>query len=260
MDNHGAGPAHWLHLKSKASTWPATVRELQAMAIMADKLGKRADKRMFEEHAVQLGKLINKPFWDETDAFITTVMKEERAVRVKSVAGFMPCGLGRHTGSRQAPRAGTPAQRKGFWTAYPVAAMPRPNPITTGHGCPRVQLARVTWAGNYMIFHGLLNYGFKDRTGAGGPVVPHGTGRESGHARVLQCGNGRRTGADAVLGVFGPVLCYALGIPTELQPDDLNRKIQPFVRQQLGIHSPLPHRQCQGLVLARIRISSNRIG
>ena len=71
------------------------VRELRAMAVIADKLGKRDDNKAFLDHANRLGRLINEVFWDEQDGFYydRNEKKNER-VKVKSVAGFMPLWAG----------------------------------------------------------------------------------------------------------------------------------------------------------------------
>jgi hypothetical protein len=142
------------------------VRELRAMAVIADKLGKVDDKRQFTQQADALSARINDVFWDNADGFYyDRKEKTGKLVRLKSVVGFLPLWAGVAPPDRAArlvkEHLTNPAE---FWLAYPIATYARTEPDfyegRHGHEC--------NWQGtawiptNYMIFHGLLRCGYKD--------------------------------------------------------------------------------------------------
>jgi len=141
-------------------------RELQAMQIIAAKLGKHEDEKMYKERATALAKAINAVFWDEKDGFYyDRNEKTGQRIPVKSVAGFIPLWVG----------IATPAQaerlvkehllnEKEFWLKYPVPSYARTEPdFLEGATEGPCNWKGTTWIPtNYMIFHGLLRYGYKD--------------------------------------------------------------------------------------------------
>jgi hypothetical protein len=141
------------------------VREWEAMAILACKLGRASDANTFQERAAALSAKIQVYFWDDRNGFFYDRRTDSGAafIRVKSVAGFIPLWLG----------IATPAQAKRlvrehllntreFWLKYPVATYAHTEPdfvqYETSVGC--------NWRGpawivtNYMIMHGLMRYGY----------------------------------------------------------------------------------------------------
>jgi len=141
------------------------VREWEAMAILAGKLGRESEAKNFQARAAALRAKIRVYFWDDQDGFFYDRRTDSGAafIRVKSVAGFIPLWLG----------IATPAQAKRlvhehllntreFWLKYPVATYARTEPdfvqYETNVGC--------NWRGpawivtNYMIMHGLMRYGY----------------------------------------------------------------------------------------------------
>lgn len=141
-------------------------RELKAMALIADILGCNDDVKMYNKKAIRIAKAINEVFWDDKDGFYYD--RDERTgeyVRVKSVAGFMPLFAG--VASRdQAERLvkNHLLNKDEFWTAYPVPAYAKTEPdydqYVRDHGC---NWRGTTWIPtNYMLFHGLLDYGYTD--------------------------------------------------------------------------------------------------
>ena len=139
-------------------------RELQAMQIIAKKLGRPDDARAYAEHARLLAAAINRVFWDNKDGFYyDRNQKTGQPIRVKSVAGFLPlwAGVASREQARRLVREHLTNPRE-FWLKYPVAtyAMTEPDFFEgTRGGC--------NWRGpawiptNYMILHGLMDYGFK---------------------------------------------------------------------------------------------------
>jgi len=142
------------------------LRELQAMAILAAKLGRNEDAGEYAEHAERLEDLINDVFWDDEDAFYYD--RNERtgeAVRLKTVCGFIPLWAN----DVPADRARRLVQEHlvnedEFWVKYPVATWSRSE---AGYYQNRKH-TECNWCGptwiptNYMIFHGLRRHGFDD--------------------------------------------------------------------------------------------------
>jgi putative isomerase len=70
-------------------------RELQAMQVIAKRLGKNADAEEYQSHARKLAKTINSVFWDTKDGFYYDRNEiTGQQIRVKSIAGFLPLWAG----------------------------------------------------------------------------------------------------------------------------------------------------------------------
>lgn len=142
------------------------VRELRAMAVIAQQLGLDADRAAFEQRAGKLADTINAVMWDDRDGFYyDRNEKTGQTVRVKSVAGFIPLWAG-VASPQQARRLvdehlHNPAE---FWLAYPVACYARTEPdYYQGEGRGNCNWRGTTWVPtNYMIMHGLVRYGYRD--------------------------------------------------------------------------------------------------
>ena len=142
-------------------------RELRAMELMAEKLGKAEDAKRFRVRAALLADKINTVFWDEEDGFYYD--RDEHPgepVRVKSAAGFIPLWAG-IVPPRRAERLVREhlTDPDEFWTEFPVACYAKTEPdYVQGDirdwGC---NWRGTTWIPiNYMIMHGLLDYGYAD--------------------------------------------------------------------------------------------------
>jgi hypothetical protein len=145
------------------------VRELDAMAVIADHLGEQNDKKAFAQRSDTLKKLINDLLWDETDGlYYDRSEKTGKRVWVKSATNFMPlfCGA---ASAQQAKRAVNEhlLNEKEFWLTYPVASYAKSEPDyyqgtrRLPNGSNECNWRGPTWAPtNYMIFQGLMRYGF----------------------------------------------------------------------------------------------------
>ena len=142
-------------------------RELRAMELMAEKLGKAEDAKRFRVRAALLADKINTVFWDEEDGFYYD--RDEHTgepVRVKSAAGFIPLWAG-IVPPRRAERLVREhlTDPDEFWTEFPVACYAKTEPDyiqgdIRDWGC---NWRGTTWIPiNYMIMHGLLDYGYAD--------------------------------------------------------------------------------------------------
>jgi putative isomerase len=139
-------------------------RELQAMEAISEKLGKMDDAKAYTEHAFRLAKEINAVFWDEKDGFYyDRNQKTGRQIRVKSVAGFFPLWAG-VASRKQAERLVRDhlLNPNEFWLKYPVATYAK----TESDFYEGSKDGECNWRGpvwipaNYIIFHGLVQYGY----------------------------------------------------------------------------------------------------
>ena len=142
------------------------VRELEAMAEIATAIRKDDEAAAFSAHAEELKRKINEVFWDEEDGFYYDRSEKTGELnKVKSVAGFIPLWVGAATPERAARivREHLLNQQE-FWTNYPVATWSKTEPDYRQEKYRNES----TWLGstwiptNYMVFRGLLRYGFTD--------------------------------------------------------------------------------------------------
>lgn len=142
------------------------VRELWAMSELAKELGRDEDVGTYKKHGHALARMIDEVFWDEQDGFYYDRSEITGSLnRKKSVTGFLPMWLG------VAPRARIERlvrehllNPQEFWLPYPLATWAKNE---EGYYQERIG-NECTWMGatwvptNYMVFHGLLNYGYRE--------------------------------------------------------------------------------------------------
>ena len=141
------------------------IREYQSMALLARGLGKTTDATVWTAKAEALKQRINDLLWDETDGlYYDRDENTGKLTKTKSVSCFTPLWTG-VASPEQARRMISEhlANPKEFWSTYPVASYAltqkdyylAPGTECNWRGC--------TWVPtNYMIFHGLIRYGYKD--------------------------------------------------------------------------------------------------
>jgi len=142
------------------------VRELEAMAEIAKAIGKDGEAVGFTAHAEELKAKINEVFWDEEDGFYyDRSEKTGKLNKVKSVAGFIPLWVG----AAPADRAERLVKEhllnpNEFWTNYPVATWSKSEPDyhQEKHGNESTWMGSTWIPTNYMVFRGLLRYGYTD--------------------------------------------------------------------------------------------------
>jgi len=141
------------------------VRELRAMEVIAEGVGRSAEARSFRVHADQLIGVMNATFWDEqAGMYYDRNEKTQQLVPVKSATSFAILFAGAATPDR-ARRTVTEHLRneREFWLAYPIASYAKTEPDYYQGSHHECNWRGPTWAPtNYMAFHGLVRYGFKD--------------------------------------------------------------------------------------------------
>ena len=142
------------------------VRELDAMAEIALELGRSDDAAAYREHASRLRSLINEVFWDEEDGFYyDRSEKTGKLNKVKSIAGFLALWANAASPER--------AERivrehllnpEEFWLNYPIASWSRSEPdyFQEKKGNESTWMGATWIPTNYMVFRGLVDYGYTD--------------------------------------------------------------------------------------------------
>jgi hypothetical protein len=216
------------------------VRELRAMATIADKLGNASDRRMYSEHADRLTSTINKVFWDDKDGFYyDRNEKTGKQIRVKSVAGFMPLWAG-VASRKQAGRLVYDhlLNKKEFWLTCPVASYAKTEPdFYQGSRAGECNWRGPVWVpANYMIFHGLLRYGYKGSA----KELALKTFRmaldlNKNTREYYDSDSGKGDGLNPFWGWSALAYVMPLDYVNGYDPMDLTSKVKPIIKEELGI-------------------------
>ena len=214
-------------------------RELQAMAVIAKQLGKLDDQKEWTLKARKLADAINSTFWDEKDGFYyDRNEKTGKPIKVKSVAGFFPLWAG-ISSPLQAKRLieGHLTNPKEFWTTWPVASYALTEPDFyegSHHEC--------NWRGpcwipiNYMIMHGLMNYGYKE---IARDLAQHTykmvLDENSATREYYDSDTAKGNGMNPFWGWSSLAYMMPLDFKTSYDPMDLSGQIQPLLKSQVKI-------------------------
>lgn len=216
-------------------------RELQAMAVIAGQLGKFQDRKKYLERAARLAKTINSVFWDEKDGFYyDRNEKTGEQIKIKSAAGFLPLWAG-VASPDQAKRLVNEhlLNPREFWLKYPVATYARSEPEFFEGSRGQCNWEGPAWIPtNYMIFHGLLQYGYDAAArqlalktlemALSNPVT-----RE-----YYDSDTGRGNGMNPFWGWSSLAYVMPLDLIDHYNPMDLNAPARPLIKTELGIIPP----------------------
>jgi hypothetical protein len=218
-------------------------RELEAMALIAGKLGKPEDQKSFQDRADALAREINAVFWDDRDGFYyDRNEKTGKRNRVKSVAGFTPlwAGIASPEQARRLVMEHLTNERE-FWLKYPVAsyAATEPDFYEGRHG------GECNWRGtawiptNYMIFHGLMRYGYKAIARDLAYRTVHMALDENPVTReYYDSDTGRGNGMNPFWGWSSLAYIMPLEYETGYDPTDFQTKIKPLLSAKLHVPGP----------------------
>lgn len=216
------------------------VRELRAMAMIADRLGKSKDRRMYSGRAARLAKAINQVFWDEKDGFYyDRNEKTGKQIRVKSVAGFMPLWAG-VASRKQAERLVRDhlLNKEEFWLKYPIASYAKTEPdFYQGSRDGECNWRGPVWIpANYMIFHGLLRYGFKEPAKELAiSAFRMALDLNKNTREYYDSDSGSGNGMNPFWGWSSLAYVMPLDYVNGYDPMDLTVEIRPLIKDQLGI-------------------------
>lgn len=145
-------------------------KEMRCLADMADELGKDREARKWEKEADELAALINERMWDEETGFYYSInMKDHsfqfltRDLRRQEIIGFLPLWAEACTPERAEELVAVLTDTTRFWRRFGVPTLAAndvwysPN---VDYCCKWNGPVWLLW--NYMIFDGLLNYGYVD--------------------------------------------------------------------------------------------------
>lgn len=178
MDNQHERAGWWLDRVSEGVDLNCyLVKEIRAFARIAQLMGEEEIAANYEALADQRAETVRTKLWDEEEGFFYDYSLEgdnfgahrgmNQLIKVKSVAGFMPLWAGIAT-EEQARRLvfDQLMNPEEFWVSYPVPALAKSEPgysdqqLKSDLGC---SWRANTWIPtNYMVYHGLKDYGYKD--------------------------------------------------------------------------------------------------
>jgi putative isomerase len=136
-------------------------REYRAMRILAARLGKVEDEKMYAHKAEGLRRLVQEKMWSESDGmFLNVDSRTLQFVRVKTWTNFTPLWAGLATPEQAARMVREHLLNpKEFWSPNGVRTLSPDEPLYN----PRSGYWRgPIWViSNYLLMHGLINYGYK---------------------------------------------------------------------------------------------------
>ena len=139
------------------------VREYRAMALLARRLEKADDEKAYRKKADDLVRLINERMWSEADGMYFNIDRRTgQHVRVKAWVSFVPLWAG----IAPPERAKATIERhllnpQEFWGSFGLRTLSPDEPKYTP---TKGYWKGPTWVvSSYMMSHGLLRYGYRDR-------------------------------------------------------------------------------------------------
>jgi neutral trehalase len=215
------------------------VRELRAMAVIAQHLGLAADVTGYNSHADDLTHKMNAIFWDETDGmYYDRSEKTSQLVRTKSATCFTPLFAGAATPERAARTVKEHLLNpKEFWLAYPVATYAKTEPDYYQGTHNECNWRGPTWAPtNYMIFQGLMRYGFTEEAKTlSDRLLDMAVEKNSALREYYDAETGLGLGQTRFWGFTATY--YAMRLEWQLRYDasSLDQPFEPIIPQELGV-------------------------
>jgi putative isomerase len=173
MDNHYDRAGSWLGERRFCEGVDLNcylVREGEALASLADLLGRAEDATEIRADLAELRAAIQKWLWnEELGMFLDYHATQDRPIPVKYVGTFAPLWAGAAT-PEQARRLVEEhlTNPREFWRPFPLPALAASEPGYSEGYIPGESTGCCTWRANtwmptnYMTFHGLRAYGYTD--------------------------------------------------------------------------------------------------
>ena len=233
MDNQHERAGWWLDRVSEGVDLNSyLVKETRAFAAVADRLGKNKIAGEYRSIADERARTVRNKLWNEEEGFFFdySVAGEnfgahrgmDQLIDVKSVAGFMPLWAGIATQEQARKMIHDHLMNpEEFWSAYPVPALAISEPgyseeqLKSDLGC---SWRANTWIPtNYMIYHGLKDYGYSDLA----TLLAHRTARlieKAGDREYYTSGSGEGVGLDPFWGwsLLGHFFIFEEGFNTDI--------------------------------------------
>ncbi len=146
------------------------VKEMKSLAKMASELGKNDEAKQWIGQADAITQLINERMWDEESEFYYHVNKVDhsfqfmtRDLRRQEIIGFLPLWAEAAPKDRAEKLIKHLTNPDKFWRKYGVPTLAADDPWYSpyvDYCCKWNGPVWLLW--DYMVFHGLLNYGYHD--------------------------------------------------------------------------------------------------
>lgn len=136
-------------------------REYQALAILAKALGKSEESTAYARRAEDLKRRVREKMWSDVDGmFLNVNSRTQQFVRVKTWTNFVPLWAGVATPEQAARMIREHLLNpKEFWAPQGVRTLASSEPLYhPGSGYWRGPVWIIS---NYLMMHGLMNYGYK---------------------------------------------------------------------------------------------------
>ncbi len=146
------------------------VMEMRSLAQMAGALGKSDEARDWTARADKLAELIRTRMWDEKDGFFYNLARDSGAfttkdgvsLKRKEIIGFLPMWAGVATKEQAARLVKHLTNPESFWRRYGVPTLAADDAYYNGNVTKCCQWNGAVWLlWDYMVFRGLLNYGYR---------------------------------------------------------------------------------------------------
>lgn len=215
-------------------------RELEAMEVIAGKLGKEEDRALYARRAAKLSQAINAVFWDDQDGFYyDRNEKTGNKIKVKSVAGFIPlwAGVASPSQARRLVKEHLVNPRE-FWMDFPVATYSRTEPdFYQGSRSGECNWQGPAWIPtNYMIFQGLMQYGFQDEARQLSlKTLALALDANSVTREFYDSDTGHGNGMNPFWGWSSLAYVMPLDFVNHYDPTDLHRSIKPLIVETMGL-------------------------
>ncbi len=146
------------------------VKEMRTLAKMADELGKPRESKNWDRKADRISDLVNKIMWDEETGFYYHVDKKnhefnfmERDLKREEIIGFLAMWAGVASEDQASLLIDKLTDPEKFWRKYGVPTLAADDPWFSpyvDYCCKWNGPVWLLW--DYMVFHGLVNYGYND--------------------------------------------------------------------------------------------------
>lgn len=146
------------------------VMEMRSLGKMAEALGKSDEGRDWTRRADRLAELVRTRMWDVQDGFFYNlardsggfVTKDGVSLKRKEIIGFLPMWAGIATKEQAARLVQQLTNPESFWRRYGVPTLAADDPYYNPYVTQCCQWNGAVWLlWDYMVFRGLLNYGYR---------------------------------------------------------------------------------------------------
>ncbi len=215
------------------------VRDLRAMAVIAQHLGLVGDVTRYNTRADDLIHKMNATFWDEADGmYYDRSEKTGALVRTKSATCFTPLFAGAAPPERATRIVKEHLlNEKEFWLAYPVATYAKTEPDYYQGTHNECNWRGPTWAPtNYMIFQGLMRYGFTEEAKVlSDRFLEMAVEKNSALREYYNAETGLGLGQTSFWGFTATY--YGMRLEWQLRYDasSLDQPFEPIIPQELGV-------------------------